>query len=126
MDRDIRLALLGDHEAAKRLTEAGVLLGCPYCKSNQVRIDYKQITVGINGLDMPVKRYTYSGRCNKCHARGPAVGGRVVIGIGKIDGIKRPSWATRTKELEYKARLAWNTRAPILSESELKKLEEST
>ena len=24
MDRDIRLALLGDHEAAKRLTEAGV------------------------------------------------------------------------------------------------------
>lgn len=25
MDRDVRLALLGDHEAAKRLTEAGVL-----------------------------------------------------------------------------------------------------
>ena len=28
MDRDIRLALLGDHEAAKRLTEAGVLAPC--------------------------------------------------------------------------------------------------
>ena len=26
MDRDVRLALLGDREAAKRLTEAGVLL----------------------------------------------------------------------------------------------------
>lgn len=26
---------------------------------------------------------------------------------------------------EYEARLAWNTRAPILSESELKKLEET-
>lgn len=26
MDRDIRLALLGDHEAAKRLTDAGVKL----------------------------------------------------------------------------------------------------
>ena len=121
---DEKKALLGDREAAKRLTEAGVLLGCPYCKSNQVRIDYKQITVGINGLDMPVKRYTYSGRCNKCHARGPAVGGRVVIGIGKIDGIKRPSWATSTKELEYKARLAWNTRAPILSTEEMEMLNE--
>ena len=28
MDRDVRLALLGDHEAAKRLTDAGALL--PY------------------------------------------------------------------------------------------------
>ena len=27
---------------------------------------------------------------------------------------------------EHEARLAWNTRAPILSESELKKLEENT
>ena len=119
MEKLIKRALLGDHEASKRLTYAGVLLGCPYCKSNQVRIDYKQITVGINGLDMPVKRYTYSGRCNKCHARGPSVGGRVVIGLGKMDGIKRPSWATSTKELEYRARLAWNTRAPILSAEEM-------
>ena len=30
-DGDIRAALLGDHEAAKRLTEQGVLLGCPWC-----------------------------------------------------------------------------------------------
>ena len=124
MEKLIKRALLGDHEAAKRLADAGVLLGCPYCKSNQVRIDYKQITVGINGLDMPVKRYTYSGRCNKCHARGPSVGGRVVIGLGKMDGIKRPSWATSTKELEYRARLAWNTRAPVLSESEMEVLDE--
>ena len=26
MDKDVRLALLGDHEAAKRLTDAGVKL----------------------------------------------------------------------------------------------------
>ena len=31
-----------------------------------------------------------------------------------------------TSEDEQVARLAWNTRAPILSESELKKLEENT
>lgn len=28
---DIKLALLGDKEAAKRLTEAEVLLPCPFC-----------------------------------------------------------------------------------------------
>ena len=28
---DIKLTLLGNHEAAKRLTEQGVLLGCPWC-----------------------------------------------------------------------------------------------
>ena len=33
---------------------------------------------------------------------------------------------TRAYKGHEKARLAWNTRAPILSESELKKLEEST
>lgn len=31
MDRDIRLALLGDHGAAKRLTDAGVAIPCPFC-----------------------------------------------------------------------------------------------
>ena len=28
---DIKLALLGDHEAAKRLTDAGVMIPCPKC-----------------------------------------------------------------------------------------------
>ena len=28
---DIKLALLGDHEAAKRLTDAGALIPCPRC-----------------------------------------------------------------------------------------------
>lgn len=28
---DVKLAMLGDHEAAKRLTDAGVLLACPFC-----------------------------------------------------------------------------------------------
>ena len=31
MIKDVRAALLGDHEAAKRLTEAGVMLPCPWC-----------------------------------------------------------------------------------------------
>lgn len=32
-------ALLGDHEAAKRLTEAGVLLACPFCKGHVRRVE---------------------------------------------------------------------------------------
>ena len=31
MDSDIKKAMLGDHEAAKRLTEKGVLIPCPWC-----------------------------------------------------------------------------------------------
>ena len=34
---DIKLAQLGDKEAAKRLTDAGVLLPCPCCGGNPVR-----------------------------------------------------------------------------------------
>lgn len=34
---DINKALLGDHEAAKRLTDAGVMLPCPMCGGNPVR-----------------------------------------------------------------------------------------
>lgn len=34
---DIKRALLGDKEAAKRLTDAGVLLPCPFCGSKNIR-----------------------------------------------------------------------------------------
>ena len=32
MNKDIRAAMLGDHEAAKRLRDAGVLIPCAHCK----------------------------------------------------------------------------------------------
>ena len=32
-------AMLGDREAAKRLTEAGVLLPCPHCKGRAVLVE---------------------------------------------------------------------------------------
>lgn len=34
---DIKLALLGDKEAAKRLTDAGMLLPCPGCGSEDTK-----------------------------------------------------------------------------------------
>ena len=44
---DVKRALLGDHEAAKRLTDAGVLLACAHCG--------KQAYIGkekTDGMDM--------------------------------------------------------------------------
>ena len=47
-------ALLGDHEAAKRLPEAGVLLACPFCKGHVRRV------IGFGGLNFF--------KCKKCGA----------------------------------------------------------
>ena len=93
MDRDIRLALLGDHEAAKRLTDSGVLVPCPGCGGDNIVDWYRYNEVWY--------------QCDNCGWKGPSV-----YSGGFAD--------------TEQARLAWNTRAPILSESELKKLEETT
>lgn len=84
---DIKLAMLGNKEAAKRLTEAGVLVPCPFC-GGEAMVEYDTIE--------PFEYVVFCGDC----------------------GVM-----TTTSEDEQVARLAWNTRAPILSESELKKLE---
>lgn len=125
---DIKRALLGNHEAAKRLTEAGVLLPCPFCGSTKVKVRRRGVIAGKNGLGYMVENHAYSVRCNVCHARGPLKSGKVVPPFPFIQDKPRdiPSWATTDCVLSYRARLAWNTRAPILSESELKKLEENT
>lgn len=77
-------AMLGDYEAAERLTEAGIAIPCPFCANRIIsRCEY-------NGL------YVYT--CSSCGTSGD-------IEIGR-----------------RKALLSWNTRTPILSESELKNL----
>ena len=88
---DIKLALLGDHEAAKRLTDAGERLPCPFCGSTE-------IIVFQNEKDS-TKQWA---SCMDCLSFG----------------------SCRTSK--YAALLAWNTRAPILSAEELKKVEEIT
>lgn len=99
MDRDIRLALLGDHEAAKRLTDAGVLVPCPCCGGNaRVRYTWN----GSDPLGYISNMYMRSKpgfvMCNKC-------------------GLQ-----TSKNMRACRAVSKWNTRAPILSESELKNL----
>ena len=81
---DIQRAMLGDHDAAARLTEQGVLLPCPCCGGNPVR-------------EAPNMHYKTTVTCTQC-------------------GLST-KWGRH-----YDVSLAWNTRAPILSESELKKL----
>ena len=82
---DIKLAMLGNREAAKRLTDAGVLLPCPWCNGNRKETN-----------DPAVGYWVF---CIECGADGP------------------------TAANEYAARLAWNTRAPILSAREMEMLE---
>ena len=87
---DIKLALLGDHEAAKRLTDAGVLVPCPMCNGESL----------LNTWRMEAQRKNPAVvKCSKC-------------------GLE-----TRVYDRIKDARLAWNTRAPILSAEEMEMLE---
>jgi len=83
---DIKRALLGDKEATRRLTEAGVLLSCPMCGKGGV----------LHSID----------NCKTIYAVCPVCG-----------------LMTRAYKGHEKARLAWNTRAPILSEEEIEMLD---
>ena len=83
---DIKLAMLGSKEAAKRLTEAGVLVPCPMCGKTGV----------LHSID----------NCKTVFACCPVCG-----------------LMTRAYKGHEKARLAWNTRAPILSAEEMEMLE---
>ena len=83
---DVELALLGSKEAAKRLTDAGVLLKCPFCGGDAM-VEYDTM-----------EPFEYAVFCGDCGVM-PA-----------------------TSEDEQLARLAWNTRAPILSESDMEVL----
>ena len=56
MDKDVRLALLGDHEAAERVTERGELLLCPWCGGT---------VTAVNDAMWPQMM------CERCGARSP-------------------------------------------------------
>ena len=108
MDRDIRLALLGDHEAAKRLTDAGVLAPCPWCGG----------TPKVTTFDRWI---VYECAC-----------GETKTYPGYIQTKESPVLASAPesvvkeyyhRDADIEARLAWNTRAPILSKREMEMLE---
>ena len=112
MNKDIRAAMLGDHEAAKRLTDAGVLLACPFCPSGgRPELRVQEVEYGICGAWVA---------CAECGSKTNYMGTHEFIKTGT--GISTPMTEESRQRGINKARLAWNTRAPILSKSELKKL----
>ena len=100
MIEEVRAALLGDREAAKRLTDAGVLLPCPFCRGEVSIVNYDP------RLYRPSRNHTYAIVCSECDIM---FGWDIDYG-GRFD-------------TEEEARLAWNTRAPILSAEEMEMLE---
>ena len=95
---DITLALLGDHAAAERVTESGKLLSCPLCGGEVTEHgpeDWKPTWYDPDSGGDPVE---YSCKCG------------FALCIGSYD--------------YYETRKAYNTRAPILTPEQIKRLEE--
>ena len=83
---------------------------CPFCGGTRLKLDSKQTRAGYTGIDALVERETYSVRCNVCHARGGAVGGKVIHSRLDVYKDNMPKWATTSDELKAKAIDAWNRR----------------
>lgn len=108
---DEKRALLGDHEAAKRLTDAGALVPCPFCggdvKLRRTSNKYRTSPVVIMdewAIECPSKCFqpkTFDSEIFQDE------NGKVIVKRNGAD----------------EARLAWNTRAPILSPEEMEMLE---
>ena len=96
---DIKLALLGDKETAKRLTDAGVLIPCPFCGGEAEYIERGNEQIGLKETIV---------RCKKC-------------GTGQ-----KHKWFRYKFDFFYvrnNTLLEWNNRAPILSVEEMEMLE---
>lgn len=98
---DVKRALLGDQEAAKRLTEAGVLLPCPCCGSEA------KFKKGFPSRQIAHCRQAVV-QCKKC-------------GVRTVTHRQLPM--ERWQDVDRAAIEEWNTRAPILSAGKMEMLE---
>lgn len=81
---------------------------CPFCGSTKLKIEHKSTFISklaLSGVDA----YTFSVRCNKCHARGATVTGYLRNAFYAITEEAQKVLATR-EQLESKAAEAWNRR----------------
>lgn len=101
---DVEKALRGDHEAAKRLTEAGVLLPCPFC-GEEVRL--RRVTNGYT-TGPTVIRDEWTIECKNGCVRNN-------VYKSKIFQDENGTVVIETNGAE-EARLAWNTRAAVKEE----------
>ena len=91
--------------------EMAELKPCPFCGSTKLKLESKSRRAGWTGIDALVEQDTYSVRCNVCHARGGAAGGRVIKSHLYVYRDNMPEWAVTAEELKHKAIEAWNRRA---------------
>lgn len=84
---------------------------CPFCGSTKLKLDSKSTKAGYTGIDALVEQETHSVRCNVCHARGSACGGKVIHSHIDVYKDNMPIWASTSEELRVKAIEAWNRRA---------------
>ena len=82
---------------------------CPFCGSEKLKIDKKSTLHGHIAGMWRVENHTYSVRCNVCHARGGAVGGKVMP--FKPQDFDFSQICTSSEELKERAIQAWNRRA---------------
>ena len=100
---DIQRAMLGDHEAAARLTEQGVLLPCAHCGNDD---DYRIVMSFKKD-----KKKRFGEYCDICTIYCECCTETVrQAGLGKDAAAKNAS-------------LIWNTRSPILSAEKIERLE---
>ena len=122
---DIKLALLGSKEAAKRLTDTGMLVPCPFCGNDAVVHEVEaQPKYAETQKEVPkgariIRRISYPSGKEYFEYREKEYIPQCVVSSCCGRAVKR--FNTPAEAIS-----AWNTRAPILSESELKKLEETT
>ena len=122
---DIKLAMLGNREAAKRLTDAGVLVPCPFCGNDAVVHEVEaQPKYAETQKEVPkgariIRRISYPRGKEYFEYREKEYIPQCVVSSCCGRAVKR--FNTPAEAISV-----WNTRAPILSESELKKLEETT
>lgn len=83
---------------------------CPFCGSKKLKIQGTQRKIGATGTDEPVARETYSVRCNVCHARGGATGGKIILTRLRLRESELPDWASSRDSLKEKAIEEWNRR----------------
>lgn len=81
---------------------------CPFCGGTKLKIDKKSTLYGHTGIGVRIERHTYSVRCNRCFARGGAVGGKVSPYTS--DPSRLPKDVTTADTLKQKAIDLWNSR----------------
>lgn len=113
---DIKLAMLGDKEAAERLTEQGVLLPCPWC-TEAVWVGVHDDEGNYHGkLGCDYENDPWSGLSYALHHDGWGKCILCTYGEGGLMG--GALFDTAKDAIKY-----WNTRAAILTPEQIERLE---